>query len=295
MYLQNLHLRAAYLLGAALWLTWLWSGCGTTRSERVTVRDRPGESASCPAHTPATTPLPGVQPQELTLDYWLQRYSHEQLDTVLMDEAEIRAYNERVGRRQGRHVFSQRDLRLPMDALELAEAVRARLGQLRSELSSGKLVGRDGRSIAPSDRAVFEQPIKMLPASLRALQTPTLLRCGPYQGGLYKSPVQLAYDRNACGIIKASEPVELLGQSVSGMWPTARSSPRYSTRLHPTRSRAARCSLPLWPRSIGLTGSAVPKAGSIVRACWQSSLKASISLYPILAAGRPRAVLTACR
>jgi cell wall-associated NlpC family hydrolase len=247
--------RRKFSPATVLWVTTalLWSGCGAHRTEEAVQPGRRAEGTKCPAHSRSENPLPGVRRPELTLEYWLQRYSSDQLDAVLMDEEDIRAYNERVGRRQGRHTYSHRDLRVPMDALELSESVSERVGKLGKAATSGQLVARDGRLLAPSDRTAFEQPVTMLAPNLRVLLSPALLRCGPYDGGLYKSNLELAYDRNACGTLKAQEPVELLGQSASGMW-LARS--RYSlgflpanTALSPPIGRARQSELLQAPRA----------------------------------------------
>jgi hypothetical protein len=191
--------------------------CNARNADGSARRDQAGSGAECPGHARASLPLPGVKPEEATLAYWLRRYSPAELDAKLMDADEVAAYNARVGRRLGRQVYSQRDLRVPADGLELATDVRERLAQLRPDLSTGKLVSRTGRPLSDQERAAFAEPPKLQSPSLRVVLEPTLLRCGPYADGLYKPEIQLAYDRNACGTLHPQSVVELLGKTNSGM------------------------------------------------------------------------------
>ena len=190
-------------------------GCGPGSAGAESVRPRAGVETrdSCNAHFPASTPLPGVKQEEQTLEYWLARFTKSELETVLMDEASITAYNQRIGRRQGRETYSQRDLRVPVDSLGLNEELRERLAFLRADLTANSLVTRDGQVLSEPLKQRFEQPVKMAlqSAEPRVVLETSLLRCGPYDGGLYKPEVQLAYDRNACGPLLAQEPVEVLG------------------------------------------------------------------------------------
>ena len=209
-------------------------GCGGRGADVPVKRNQAGGGAECPAHARAPNPLPGVQAEETKLAYWLKRYSQSDLDAVPMDTDAIEAYNARVGRRYGRETFSQRDLRVPADGLELANDVRERLDQLRKDVSSGKLVNRSGKALTEADRSAFAEPPKIQAANLRVLLDAALLRCGPYDEPLYKSEVQAPYDRNACGLLHAQTPIELFGTTSTGMW-LARS--RYSLGFLPADVR----------------------------------------------------------
>ncbi|MET0389451.1 MAG: NlpC/P60 family protein, partial [Polyangiales bacterium] len=178
-------------------------------------------------------PLPGVKPEELTLAHWLARYTPAELDAVLLDEAAIADYNARIGRRQGRATFSQRDLRVPVDALTLTADVRERLQMLGPDVNAGKLVTREGAPVDEPTKALFSQPVKLLAApSRRVVLEQVLLRCGPYDGGLYRPERILAYDRNACGPLLPQEPIEILG--TAGDMSLVRS--RYSLGFLPAKA-----------------------------------------------------------
>lgn len=194
----------------------------TPEATRDRAQNTGGASSSCPARTRAAALLPGVKPEEATLGYWLKRYSQPELDAVLMDDAAVAAYNLRVGRRPGRESFSQRDLRVPLDPLVLAAETRERLGSLRPDLLDGKLLGSDDRSVADKQLAAFSEPAPATTSApaLRVLLESITMRCGPYAGPLYRPDGGgiTAYDKNACGLLRAQEVVELLGKSANGMW-----------------------------------------------------------------------------
>jgi hypothetical protein len=218
---------AAWATATLLLLTAAWAaaGCGSRGADTAVKRNQAGGGAECAGHVRATIPLPGVRPEETKLAYWLKRYSPAELDAVLMSPESVADYNARVGRRFGRETYSQRDLRVPLDSLELASDIRERLSQLRPEVSTGKLVNRAGRPLSEAERTAFTTVPTLQAPSLRVVLAPTQLRCGPYDAGLYKPEVQTAYDRNACGTLQAQAAIELLGKTGSGMW-LARS--RYS-------------------------------------------------------------------
>jgi len=203
----------------------------TPEAARDRTESTAGSNASCPPRMKAPALLPGVEQKERTLAYWLERFTPAELDSVLMDDAEIAAYNRRVGRRPGRESFSQRDLRVPLDPLVLASEVRERLGSLRPDLTSGKLLTATNQSLAEAEQAVFAEAPPLYspypsgergaaPASprLHVLLEPDTMRCGPYPGPLYRPDGVTAYDKNACGPLRAQEVVELLGKSSNGMW-----------------------------------------------------------------------------
>ncbi|HKU38389.1 MAG TPA: NlpC/P60 family protein [Polyangiales bacterium] len=183
------------------------------------VQNGAGANASCPARTKAPAILPGVQPEELTLEYWLKRYPAAQLDHVLMDDAAIAAYNQRVGRRPGRDSFSQRDLRVPLDPLVLQAELRERLGSLRPDVAGGKLFDAKSQALGEAELAAFaDTGLSALNPRLHVVLAPTTMRCGPYPAALYRPDGVASYDKNACGPLRAQEVVELLGKWSNGMW-----------------------------------------------------------------------------
>jgi cell wall-associated NlpC family hydrolase len=198
-----------------------FGACGTDRARGVERSASPSTGASCRGRVPASLPLPGVTAAETKLDYWLARYTTGELDAELMSDADIAAYNTRVGRRQGSADYSQRDLRVPHSPLQLTEQLRQRLSHQLTDLRAQQLVNADGRPLDDEQIQVFASAIAFSPAVRRVVLEPALVRCGPYAAGLYrpeKTVPQAAYDHNACGPLQPQEPVELLGRASNGMW-----------------------------------------------------------------------------
>lgn len=213
-------LTSRFVLAVAVLLTHVQCA-STPEATRDRAQNAAGASASCPARVRAQPLLPGVQAEETTLAFWLERYTQPELDAVLMDDAAIAAYNVRVGRRPGRESFSQRDLRVPLDSLVLQAETRERLASLRPDLLNGKLLTSDNRSLADKDLAAFSEPPSAASTpTLRVLLEPNTMRCGPYPGALYRPDGGgvTAYDKNSCGLLRAQEVVELLGKTENGMW-----------------------------------------------------------------------------
>lgn len=217
----QLHAGPGPLAGRWLALAALLGACATSpETARDPAEDGAGHSGgSCPARVAAPSPLPGVEPRELTLDYWLKRYTPAQLDSVLLDAEAIAAYNLGVGRRPGREAFSQRDLRVPLDPLALQGELRERLAQLKPDVAAAKLITGDSKPLDPAELAVFAEAPAAPEPRLHVLLEPATMRCGPYDGALFRPDGgPTAYDKNACGPLRAQDAVELLGKASNGMW-----------------------------------------------------------------------------
>jgi hypothetical protein len=164
--------------------------------------------------------MPGTRPEQLTLAYWLARYSAAELDAPLMSEAQVRAYDLGVGR-AGDDPASQRDLlRMPGPAL-LQHELRERLGHLRERLSDGRYGDAAGSAMNGAALAAFDAPLPPLAPELRVALDMVPVRCGPFDAGLFErkpgSPPKLLYDRNACSTARAQEVVQVLAPWPGGM------------------------------------------------------------------------------
>ncbi len=176
-----------------------------------------GTRVACAARADAALPLPGTNASQGTLEYWLARYSPDQLDAPLLSHADILAYDERTGRRPDQSAVSQRDLRAPIDALALAAELQERVGQMRQEIERGVLVDANGHALDAKQRAAFAAAVPALAPRLRVMLVAAPLRCGPFPGALYKMPIVPSYDKNACGTLRAQEAVQVLATTPEGM------------------------------------------------------------------------------
>ncbi|MCB9597429.1 MAG: C40 family peptidase [Sandaracinaceae bacterium] len=197
----------------------LAAACGGTPSEAPDRPTAPGseEAALCPDSAPAPNPLPGVTAAHLTPEYWLERVGD--LDATLMSPTEIAAHN--------RALTTDRENGLPTDRGSLAAApeterltreVETRIAYMREKIDSGEYVDSAGNRLAPEAAGVFAPSAITPSAELRVALAPLSLRCGPRVQGLYKRPIDPAFDRNACSTIRPQEPVQVLMRWPNGMW-----------------------------------------------------------------------------
>ncbi|HEY8427720.1 MAG TPA: NlpC/P60 family protein, partial [Sandaracinaceae bacterium] len=172
-------------------------------------------AASCPAQAPAPHPLPGVREELLTLEYWLARTDEAALDEVLLTPERIATHNRALG--------GDPENGLPIDRASLAAAppverlarvVRERLAALRERVASGEYVAADGARVPESELSEVELRPS---AELRIALAPIPLRCGPRREGLFKRPIDPAFDRNNCSTIRPQEPVQVLMRWPNGM------------------------------------------------------------------------------
>ena len=211
-------MRAPLHLPLALLVVACAGRAGEAESRTSEGHEASGEerAASCPAMAPAPHPLPGVAPAELTLAYWLERT--EGLDEPLLTPPEIVAHD--------RALTSDPENGLPIDRASLAEAppaerlsreVATRLAYLRERIASGEYVDAGGARLDADEAGAFADLPILATAELRVATGPIALRCGPREAGLFKAPIDAAFDRNACSQVRAQEPVQLLMRWPNGM------------------------------------------------------------------------------
>lgn len=176
----------------------------------------PEPAASCPATAPAPHPLPGVAPEHLTLEYWLERVPDP--DEPLLTPSEIAAHDLALANDAENGLPNARASLLEAPPLErLTREVGQRLAYLRARVASGEYVGASGEPLDAREAGALADVTLRLETELRIATAPIPLRCGPRVEGLFKRPVDPAFDRNACSTIRAQEPVQVLMRWPSGM------------------------------------------------------------------------------
>lgn len=174
--------------------------------------------AGCPEQAPAPSPLPNVTVEHESLAYWLERSrAYGDPDATLLDVGTIRDHARALG--VGSEPARQPDLGTPIDVAALEGELRERLAYVADKLRTGAYVERDGGQ-ASSDaiEALTSLPALTTSAELRVAVSPLPLRCAPRREGFYTPSLDLAFDRNACSLVRAQEPVELLALWSNGMW-----------------------------------------------------------------------------
>ncbi len=193
------------------------AGAAACSEQHSTARPAPKSARVCPAKLAGKPPMPQVSAAQNTLAYWLRRYSPRELDETILGPEDVARYDAAIGRRPGHEVYSQRDLSVPVDPLLLASDVRERLTQMQPLLAKHELVDATGQPLSQPQLSAFAEPMPPLHTSLRVVLAPAAMRCGPFDGSLYKLPIEPAYDKNACGTLQAQEVVELLGANQGGL------------------------------------------------------------------------------
>jgi hypothetical protein len=196
--------------------------CGGTTSAGPSGEPTPNGSdgaSLCPATAPAPDPLPGIEPEHLTLTYWLERSAElGDLDAPLLTPAQIATHD--------RAMTADTENGLPIDRGSLLSApdparlereVRQRLAYLREKIGSGEYVDSAGARLAPAAAAAFADATLTVALELRVATGNVELRCGPRTEGLYKVPVDAVFDRNNCSTVRPQEPLQILMRWPNGM------------------------------------------------------------------------------
>lgn len=194
------------------------SGGGAPDAPESTAESAAGsEASSCPASAPAPSPLPGVTEAHLSLDYWLERVGD--LDEPLMTPLEVAGHNRALTLDPDNGLPIHRgSLSGVVSAERLEREVRNRLEYMRQKIDSGEYVDASGTRLDTQAAGAFSTIDLTAAGELRVALEPMMLRCGPREAGLFKLPVDAAFDRNNCSMIQPQEPVQLLMRWPNGMW-----------------------------------------------------------------------------
>ena len=206
------HIRLRTALAAVA--CFFWVGC----NNETTGREDPGRPASCPQTRTAEPPLANVSAAHETLGYWLTRNeSYGPLDEPLLSAEAVQRHDLALRAPRDGEPLGQVDLLAPVDRDALRVQLDERLAYLRKRLEAEELGDSNGESIASSVLSAFNSPTSIDALDeWRVVEKLEPLRCGPYDGGLYTTPVDRDFDRNRCSTMREGEVVQLLAR-----WPNA--------------------------------------------------------------------------
>ncbi|MBW1907017.1 MAG: C40 family peptidase, partial [Deltaproteobacteria bacterium] len=175
--------------------------------------------ATCPETRTVEPPLPNVSPEHETLEYWLSRSEpYGPLDEPLLSAEAIQRHDLALREPRDGEQVGQVDLLAPVDRTALAVQVDERLAYLRKRIEAEELGDSKGKAIGSGDLASFEAPTSIdAVEEWRVVEKLEALRCGPYHGGLYTTPVDRDFDRNRCSTMREGEVVQLLARWPNGM------------------------------------------------------------------------------
>ena len=205
---------------AQLWVLLLSSvACGPTASPSGKEDETSNENkAACEPQQAAPNPLPGVKPEQRTAAYWIER--HPSPDQPLMDESQITRHNLSLQRQIEGEPIGRANLDTAPDSAFIQKQVETRIRYMREKLDAGTYVDVNGGSLQGKELATFEVHTsfpKLTPEDRRAGEAITV-HCGPRADGLYKTPVDEAFDRNRCSTVRKGERVQLLARWGESLW-----------------------------------------------------------------------------
>ena len=172
-----------------------------------------GRPSSCPARAEAPHPLPGVEAQHRTLDYWLGRAREQgDVDAPLLDETAIAAHERALALPYEDRPLGRIDLLAEIDRDFVLEEVRERLTFMHEKLSTGAYLDAEGERIDEEIVQSFSPPpaLPSLTPSLRVAEGPVRFRCGPRPDSFYTESLDLRFDRNNCSTARRGEVVQIL-------------------------------------------------------------------------------------
>ena len=209
----HIGLRAA--LVAAVCLSWV-SGC----KDQGRGPEEPRRPDWCPETRTAELPFANVSAEHETLAYWLSRSEpYGPLDEPLLNADAVRRHDLSLREPRNGDAIGQVDLLAPIDRDALRVQVGERLTYLRARLEADELVDRKGKPLGSGDTASFEAPESIDSVEeWRLVENLEALRCGPYEAGLYTTPVDEDFDRNRCSTMREGEVVQLLARWPNGMY-----------------------------------------------------------------------------
>jgi hypothetical protein len=168
---------------------------------------------ACPTDPIPSAGAPGTDDRHRDAKTWMQSAPAGAQSAVLVDPALIPALNDRFAEHPGAwRDPSHRDVGLPE---AVSADIEERLRYLEDMVARGSFVeGEPGslgiaRSIAARSTAVDHQ---------RLVLTEAQLHCVPLDTGLYKPPIDPAFDRNACSSLHPGERIRVLRRDPSGRW-----------------------------------------------------------------------------
>ncbi len=167
---------------------------------------------TCEPQKPAPDPLPGVREAHRTADFWVKR--HPAPDRVLLTPEQVARHNLSLQRSVEDEPLGRADLDAPPDEAFVKKQVETRITYMREKLDNKTYVDRNGKPLEGDELNAFTLPDTFPALSVKdhraAENIP--LRCGPRPGGLYKAPVDEAFDRNSCSTVRAGERIQLLAR-----------------------------------------------------------------------------------
>ncbi|MBL4685676.1 MAG: SH3 domain-containing protein, partial [Nannocystaceae bacterium] len=164
-----------------------------------------GAARSCPTESIARTVAPNVTPRLRQVETWLGKFPTGVADTVLLDLDGLPALNAQFAAVKGA-------FRDPMaaevgDPAQVAASIAERGAWMRARVEEGHYQESEPGALAVAERLVARAAVV---DELRIMVEEAPLWCVPLATGLFKPPVDPAFDRNRCASLHPGELVRVL-------------------------------------------------------------------------------------
>lgn len=187
----------------------------TPRSFADASASESADHASCPGEPVHEARAPDVRPEHEQAEFWLARLPEAERDAALLADAERRELNERAAALPG----GWRDVLDPAvaDPEHVAGELDDRLGWLRGRVAAGKYVETQAGALErAAARVAAAVPVPAPNLHIVAEETP--LYCVPSDEGLYREPIDPAFDRNRCASLHPGEVLRAILATPDGGW-----------------------------------------------------------------------------
>ena len=174
----------------------------------------------CPEFAEAPEVLPTVEAKHRTAAYWVKRSAaYGDPDAVLLSADAVGDHNRALQQPGEVMPFGHYDLTAPVDYAHVRKELGERFAWLSTRFAEGKYVDEKGAAVDPARFAPWDASPLANPAvaTVHVALDPAQIRCAPTDVPYYTPKLDLRFNRNHCSMIRAQEPVQVLGAWPNGM------------------------------------------------------------------------------
>ena len=149
------------------------------------------------------------------MDFWLSQLEEKQAEKIILSPTDIEALNAsyRIPRE---NFYPQIDLLAPLDPVEFADKVNARLAWLHDKYTTGQFLERDGSAIQQNVLENPFSPSRVQPKLHIALEN-IQVHCAPRVRPFFAQGANTHISRNACSTVRAQEALQVVAEWPGGM------------------------------------------------------------------------------
>ncbi|MEM7154877.1 MAG: NlpC/P60 family protein [Myxococcota bacterium] len=170
-------------------------------------------AAECPTEPIDVERAPGTREEHRDVEFWLAKLTPDKADEVLVPATAIAELNTRFSEVEGAW-HDPLDPALS-DPAEIAEDLDERMAWIRGRVEDGRYVEGTAGSFARAEQITRDaQRVD----ELRMVVEEASVWCVALDDGLYKTPIDLDFDRNRCASLHPGEIIRVLQRSPDESW-----------------------------------------------------------------------------